>query len=191
MAIDMRNRLWKLFLVFAKIGAFTFGGGYAMIPLIQKEIVENQKWATDEEVLDMFAIAESTPGVISVNTATFVGYKVAGFWGAVVATLSVIAPAFFIISVISLFFAQFVALKWVAYAFEGIRVAVVVLIINAAFKLGKVNEKSAFNIVMTCIAFAIAAFTPVNVIFVLLGAMAVGIGKDLIAAQKQKKEGTR
>lgn len=184
----MWNRIFKLFTVFFKLGAFTFGGGYAMIPLIHKEIVEKQEWATDEEVLDMFAIAESTPGVIAVNTATFVGYKVAGFWGALVSTVSVVIPSFIIISLISLFFEQFLALKWVAYAFEGVRVAVVVLIINAALKLGKVNEKNLFNIMMIILAFVLAAFTPINVIFVLLGAMVVGIVANLISKNRKKGE---
>ncbi len=184
----MWNRIRKLAIVFLKLGAFTFGGGYAMIPLIHKEVVEKQNWATEEEVLDMFAIAESTPGVIAVNTATFVGYKVAGFWGALVSTISVMIPSFAIISVISLFFEQFLALEWVSYAFEGIRVAVVVLIINAAIKLGKVNKKTLFNFILMGIAFVLAAFTPINVVFVLLGAMLVGILADVIAKRRQNKQ---
>lgn len=183
------ERIWKLFTVFFKLGAFTFGGGYAMIPLIHKEIVEKRHWATDEEVLDMFAIAESTPGVIAVNTATFVGYKVAGFWGALVSTVSVVIPSFIIISIIALFFEQFVALKWVSYAFDGISAAVVVLIINAAIKLGKVNKKNLFNLVLTVLAFVLAAFTPINVIFVLLGAMLVGIIADLITRKRNNNKG--
>jgi len=184
----MWKRVLKLCAVFLKLGAFTFGGGYAMIPLIQKEIVENKKWATDEEILDIFAISESTPGPIAVNAATFIVYKVAGFWGAIASTVSVVLPSFVIISVISLFFEQFLALKWVGYAFEGIRVAVVVLIINAALKLGKVNEKNLFNFIMTGLAFVLAAFTPINVVFVLLGAMVVGILSDLIAKKRKKGE---
>jgi len=185
----MLQKLWKLFLVFAKIGAFTFGGGYAMIPLIQKEIVEKQHWATDEEVLDM--LAESTPGVIAVNTATFAGYKVAGVWGALVATIAIAAPAFIIISVISVFFAQFLALKWVGYAFSGIRVAVVVLIMNAGIKLGKVNQKNIFNIFLTVIAALLSALTSVNVIFILIGAMMIGIIYSLFSQKKKSVEETK
>lgn len=185
----MEHKLWKLFLTFLKLGAFTFGGGYAMIPLIQKEMVEKQKWITDEEMLDMFAIAESTPGVIAVNTATFVGYKIGGVLGSIIATVAITAPAFVIISVISLFFTQFLAFKWVAYAFSGIRVAVVVLIINAALKLGKVVPRTAFNLVMFGIAAALAIFTSINVIFILLGAMAVGIIFNLIANRSRLKGG--
>ncbi|MDD6236474.1 MAG: chromate transporter [Clostridiales bacterium] len=190
MIITVLQKLWKIFLVFAKIGAFTFGGGYAMIPLIQKEIVEKQHWATDEEVLDMFAIAESTPGVIAVNTATFSGYKVAGVWGALVATVAIAAPAFLIISVISVFFTQFLALEWVGYAFSGIRVAVVVLMINAGIKLGKVNQKNVFNILLTVIAALLSAFTSVNVIFILIGAMLIGIICSLFSQKKKSSEGT-
>lgn len=186
----MLQKLWKIFLVFAKIGAFTFGGGYAMIPLIQKEIVEKQHWATDEEVLDMFAIAESTPGVIAVNTATFSGYKVAGVWGALVATVAIAAPAFLIISVISVFFTQFLALEWVGYAFAGIRVAVVVLIINAGIKLGKVNQKNVFNILLTVVAALLSALTSVNVIFILIGAMLIGIVCSLFSQKKKSSEET-
>lgn len=183
----MKEKLWKLFLVFIKIGAFTFGGGYAMIPLIQKEIVENQKWATDEEVLDMFAIAESTPGVIAVNTATFVGYKVAGVLGSVIATISIVTPAFLIISVISLFLEQFLAFRWVAYAFSGIRVAVIVLIINAAIKLGKLVPKNILNLSILVMIALLSIFTPINVIFLLLSAMAVGIIANVITDRKNKK----
>lgn len=185
----MEHKLLKLFLTFLKLGAFTFGGGYAMIPLIQKEMVEKQKWITDEEMLDMFAIAESTPGVIAVNTATFVGYKVGGVLGSILATVAITTPAFVIISVISLFFTRFLALKWVSYAFSGIRVAVVVLIINAAFKLGKVVPRTAFNIVLFGIAAALAIFTSINVIFILLGAMALGIIFDLITNRDKLKGG--
>ncbi len=185
----MNNKLFKLFLTFLKLGAFTFGGGYAMIPLIQKEMVEKHKWITDEEMLDMFAIAESTPGVIAVNTATFVGYKVGGILGALLATIAITTPAFLIISVISLIFTQFLALEWVSYAFSGIRVAVVVLIINAALKLGKVVPRTLFNIVLFGIAAALAIFTSINVVFILLGAMVVGIIANLITNRSKLKGG--
>ena len=95
------KKIFQLFLVFLKIGAFTFGGGYAMIPIIQKEIVENKKWITDDDILEIIAIAESTPGPIAINSATFVGYRVAGFFGAMLATLGVVLPSFVIILLIS------------------------------------------------------------------------------------------
>ena len=137
------------------------------------------------------AIAESTPGVIAVNTATFAGYKVAGVWGSLVATIAIAAPAFIIISVISVFFAQFLALKWVGYAFSGIRVAVVVLIINAGIKLGKVNQKNIFNILLTIAAALLSALTSVNVIFILIGAMMIGIIYSLFSQKKKSAEETK
>jgi len=169
------NKIKKLFLVFLRIGAFTFGGGYAMIPLIHAEIVENKKWITDEEMVDMFAIAESTPGVIAVNTATFVGYKIAGFWGSFFATLGVVLPSFFIIILISLFYQQFSSLKIMGYIFSGIRAGVVILIISAAAKLFKVCKKDAFNFIIIIAVFLLSAFLDINAVYLLLGALIIGI----------------
>ena len=110
-----------LFSTFFKIGAFTFGGGYAMIPLIQSDVVEKKGWINEEEMLDMIAIAESTPGVMAVNSATFVGYRIGGFWGSVCATIGVVIPSFFIILLITLFLDKFRSNPWVDAAFKGIR----------------------------------------------------------------------
>ena len=177
--------LWQrcrtLFLTFLKIGAFTFGGGYAMIPLIQRETVETHHWMTDQDILDMLAIAESTPGVIAVNSATFVGYRVAGFWGALCATVGVVLPSFLVILVLSMFLAQFKALKLVEYAFVGIRSGVIVLIISAVIKLSKQCPKNAFSYTITAAAFLLAAFLKVDVILIILCAAAVGIVYQLAA----------
>lgn len=169
------KKVWELFIIFFKIGAFTFGGGYAMLSIIHREIVENKQWINDDEMLDMIAISESTPGVISINTATFVGYKVAGFWGAFMATLGTALPAFVIIVLVTLFFIPYMSNPWVQYAFEGIRVGVIVLIFSAAVKLNKVNKKTAFNFTLTGVAFLLAAFTPINVILILIGGLICGI----------------
>ena len=118
-------KLLQLFLSFLKIGAFTFGGGYAMIAFLESEFVSRKKWLEKEEFLDMLGVAESTPGPIAVNTATYIGYKVAGVLGSLVSTLAVCLPAFVIIFVISLFFDKFLSLTYVGYAFRGIQVAVV------------------------------------------------------------------
>jgi len=115
------KKLLKLFWIFFKIGAFTFGGGYAMIPLIEREMVEKQKWLSDDEIIDMFAVAESIPGAIAINTSTFIGYKVAGYWGAIVAMFGVALPSFLIITIIAAVFSQFQDLPLVKAAFEGIR----------------------------------------------------------------------
>ena len=127
------NKKLELFLSFFKIGAFTFGGGYAMVPLIREEMVERKGWIKDEEMLDLLAIAESTPGVIAVNSATFVGYKVAGFWGSFFATLGVILPSFLLFFSCNLF-ENFLKIKEIANTFRGIRAGVTVLIFNAGLK---------------------------------------------------------
>ena len=129
--------LLDLFLTFAKIGAFTFGGGYAMISLIDKECVENKKWITSDELMEITVIAESTPGPIAINLATYAGYKMAGGMGAAVATLGMILPSFLIIWLISTFMENLLSIEAVAKAFKGIRIAVAVLIIKAALKIIK------------------------------------------------------
>ncbi len=131
------KKLIDLFLTFARIRGLTFGGGYAMLPIIQKEVVEKRKWATEEEIMDYYAIGQCTPGVIAVNTATFIGYKNKGLIGGIVATLGVVFPSLVIISIISMFISNFANLEIVKHAFAGIRVCVCVLIINAVIKLGK------------------------------------------------------
>ena len=139
----------SLFLAFFKIGAFTFGGGYAMIALLENEFVEKKKWITKNEFLDMVAIAESTPGPVAVNSATYIGYKIAGFKGAWQhLTLAVCIPSFAVIFCISLFFEQFLKLTYVSYAFRGIQVCVIYLILSAGLKMLKNIKKTAFNIVI-------------------------------------------
>lgn len=131
------KELLKLFLAFAKIGAVTFGGGYAMLPILERDIVAKYKWATSEELLDYFAIGQCTPGVIAVNTATFVGHKQKGILGGIFATLGVVFPSFVIISIIAAFVTNYADIPMVKYAFNGIRVCVCVLIFNAILKLAK------------------------------------------------------
>jgi len=129
--------LWDMFLTFARIGGLTFGGGYAMLPMLQREVVEKHHWATEEELADYYAIGQCTPGVIAVNTATFIGYRQAGIMGGIFATLGVVFPSLVIITVIAAFLTNFADLKVIQYAFEGIRVCVCVLIFNAVQKLWK------------------------------------------------------
>ena len=147
-------KLLSLFLSFLKIGAFTFGGGYAMIALLESEFVSRKKWLEKEEFLDMLGVAESTPGPIAVNTATYIGYKVAGVLGAILSTLAVCLPAFTIIFVISLFFDRFLELTYVGYAFRGIQVAVVYLIASAGIKVIKGLKKNTFSIILAVLVFA-------------------------------------
>lgn len=131
------NLYLQLILTFVKIGAFTFGGGYAMLPILQREIVEKHGWATDEELTDYFAIGQCTPGVIAVNTATFIGYKTKGIPGGIVATLALVFPSLVIISIIAAFLKNFAEFAVVQHAFGGIRACVCVLIFNSVMKLRK------------------------------------------------------
>lgn len=135
--MESRNLYWTLFRTFFKIGAFTLGGGYAMIPIIQAEIVEKYKWIKQDEFLDLIAIAQSCPGVFAANIATFIGYKIKGNKGAVCTTLGAVLPSFLIILVIAMFLQQFIHIRWVAAMFNGIRPAVVALIAAPTFNLGK------------------------------------------------------
>lgn len=140
--------LWTMFWAFARIGGLTFGGGYAMLPMLQKEVVEKHGWATEEELMDYYAIGQCTPGVIAVNTATFVGQKARGLAGAIFATLGVVFPSVVIITLIAAFLSNFAHLAVVQNAFAGVRVCVCVLIFNAVVKLWKksVVDKAALVI---------------------------------------------
>ena len=135
------NIFLDLFITFAKIGLFTFGGGYAMIPLIENQCVEIKHWITNDEMMNMTVIAESTPGPIAINCATFTGYKKAGFVGALLATLGVVLPSFVIIFIISIYLDEFLKFNIVANAFKGIKIAVGILILNAAITMFKKMNK--------------------------------------------------
>lgn len=168
--------LWELFAAFFRIGAFTFGGGYAMLSLIQREVVETKKWATDEEVLDYYAVAQCTPGVIAVNTATFVGYKQKGILGAVCATLGVVLPSFIIITLIATLIQNFMQYTIVQHIFGGIRVAVAVLIINAVITMGKKAITDKLCALLAVLSFVISViFKSISPVFIVLAAALVGI----------------
>ncbi len=169
------NKQLMLFITFLKIGAFTFGGGYAMIPLIQKEIVENKKWLTDYEILEVIAISESTPGPIAINAATFVGYKVCGFWGALFSTFGVVLPSFLIIAGISLILQQFKNFRAVRYAFFGIRAGVLALIVKALWSMYKQCPKNIVSYIVMTAAFILVAAANVNVLFVIIGCAVFGL----------------
>lgn len=166
----MKNKKFKtlltLFLTFFKVGAFTFGGGYGMIALLESELVAKKKWIDEDEFLDIVAVAESTPGPIAVNAATYIGSKIAGLLGSAVATVAICLPSFVIIYVISLFLDRFLEFEFVRYAFEGIRVCVVWLIFSAGLKLLKGMKKNAFNIAVTVsVAAVMLAFSLFSVSF--------------------------
>jgi chromate transporter len=173
------KELWELFFVFCRIGGFTFGGGYAMLPIIQREIVEKRKWATDEEVIDYYAIGQCTPGIIAVNTATFIGYKNKGILGAIFATMGMVFPSLVIITIIASSFMHFQDNPIVQYAFSGVRVAVVVLVINAVIKMWKASVKDWIGIVIFSFTFLVVAFAKISPIIVILVSAVLGIALNL------------
>jgi len=169
------SALWSLFTSFFRIGAFTFGGGYAMLPMIEKEIVDRRQWCTEEEIMDYFAVSQCTPGVIAVNSATFIGYKVGGVLGAVIATLGVICPSIAIILGIAAVLQNFARLEVVQHAFAGIRVAVAALIAGAIVKLWKSGVKDGFGLGIFCVTLVVMLFLNPSPVFVVVLSALAGI----------------
>ena len=185
---DNKVSLWALFITFFKTGLFTFGGGYAMIAILEEELVEKRGWITSQDMLDMLVIAESTPGVIAVNTATSVGYRVRKIWGAIIATLGVVLPSFLIITALSFFIAAFEKNRWYQAAFTGIQACVTVLVVNAFIKMAKQVEWGWFSGIMMPAAFAVALFTNFDVIYIILIGGVLGIVYTLIVDSVKKKK---
>lgn len=181
------KRCWVLFVTFFKIGAFTFGGGYAMIPLIQKEVVESKGWMNDSDILDIIAIAESTPGPIAINSATFVGYKVAGVLGSACATFGVVLPSFVVISLISLVLRQFSEFEAVKFAFRGIRAGVLALIFKALVSMYKQCPKYLYSYVLMALALICSAIFNINAIYIIIGCGIFGLICSLIADRRAKR----
>ena len=184
--------LWLLFINMLKIGLFTFGGGYAMIHLLENEFVSKKKWIEDDEFMDLVAIAESTPGPIAINCSTYIGYKKERILGAVLATLGMCIPSFTIIFFISLFFNQFLSIGWVASAFKGIQVCVVFLILSAGVKMLKKMKKKPFNLIvlsvtfLCMVAFGVFAVSFSSIFYILISGF-VGLLIYLIGYFKSKK----
>ena len=186
----MKNKwktLWQVFATFFKIGAFTFGGGYAMIPLIQRETVENHKWVTEEDILEIIAIAESTPGPIAINSATFVGYRTCGVLGSVAATLGVVLPSFVLIFAISFVLRQFQELKAVQYAFHGIRAGVMALLCKALWGMYKKNQKNWASYLVMAGSFLLTGILDVSVLPVLAGCAVFGLVTAKMMERKVQK----
>ena len=186
----------KLMLIMMKTGAFTFGGGYAMISLLYSEFVERQMFLSHGEFMDVVAIAESTPGPIAINISTYIGYKRAGFLGSILSTLGMCLPSFIIIYVISLFFNDFLSIPWVASAFRGIQICVIYLILSAGIKMIRQLKKSAFNIVIliaTASLMVIFSIFSVNfsAIFFILISGGLGLLFFLIKFFKEKSKGEK
>lgn len=167
--------LLDLFLTFFKIGLFTFGGGYAMLPLLQREVVEKKGWATEEELLDYYAVGQCTPGIIAVNTATFVGYRHKGVFGGVMTTLGVVCPSIIIITVIAAVLTNFAHLPAVINAFAGIRICVCVLILNAVVKLWKKAVVDKWTLAIFLVVFLLSAVTGLNPVWFVLSSALAGI----------------
>ena len=167
--------LWQIFMTFFKIGAFTFGGGYAMIPLIQAEAAEKRGWVSDEDILEIVAIAESTPGPIAINAATFVGYRACGVMGSICATLGVVLPSFLIILAISFVLREFQENRYVRFAFRGIRAGVLALIVKAMWGMYQKCKKNAASYLVMAAAFILVGLAKVSALPVLAGCAVFGI----------------
>ena len=184
------NKFKKALLVFwsfFKIGLFTFGGGYAMISVISAELVERRKWITQEDMTDMLIISEMTPGAIAVNSATFVGYRVAGVLGGIRGTLGVVLPSLIIITVLSFFVHYLEEVAWLAAAFKGIQAVVVVLIVNAMVKFFKQLDKNWQSYLIAAAALIVTLLTDFNVIFLILAGGIYGIVYTLARDARKKK----
>ncbi len=169
------NIYWDLFWTLAKVGVMTFGGGYAMLPVLERELVDRKQWLTGQQLMDCYAIGQCTPGVIAVNTATFVGYRLKGLRGAVCSTLGVVFPSIVIITVIAAFIQQFSHLEAVQHAFAGIRVAVCALVLHTVIKLIKSHIKDPFSIAVLAAGFVVVAFFGVSPVIVVVAAAVCGL----------------
>ena len=169
------KELWNLFSAFFRIGICTFGGGYAMLPMLEREIVNKHSWATMEELLDYFAIGQCTPGIIAVNTATFVGYKRRGVSGGVAATLGVVAPSIVIITLIATVLTNLMEYEVVGYAFAGIRIAVCAMILKTVVQLAKSSAKKPWQMVLAVAAFVVSALLGVNTVVVVGTVLAAAV----------------
>ncbi len=187
------KELWRLFFAFFRIGALTFGGGLAMLPMLEREVVQKNKWATMDEITDYFAIGQCTPGIIAVNTATFVGYKQKRVIGGIVATLGVIAPSLIIISALAGIIDVFDENVYVKHAFSGIAVAVCALMVQALLKLFKSGVKDAFQLCVTIVAFILAYFLGISSIPIIIasGVVACVFKNRQNIAKSLRKDGKK
>ena len=181
--------LWDLYFTFAKIGACTFGGGYAMLPILQREIVEKKHWATDADLTDYFAIGQCTPGVIAVNTATFIGYRYKGLAGGILATLGVISPSIIIISVIAACLSNFADIPAVQHALRGVNACVVALIASSVIKLGKSTIIDALTVAIFLVVLALAFFVGISPAILIVCAGVLGYAWRRIRGLEKNEKG--
>lgn len=180
------NLYLELFLTFAKVGVCTFGGGYAMLPILQREIVEKRGWATDEELTDYFAIGQCTPGVIAVNTATFIGHKLKGIPGGILTSLGVVFPSLIIITVIAAFLKNFAEFAVVQHALAGVNAAVVALIFSSVIKLGKSTLKDALSVIIFLAVLVLAFVVGLSPVLLIVAAGVVGyVARRMVKLEKE------
>ena len=185
---EKKTSLWSLFITFAKVGVMTFGGGYAMLPILEREVVTNRGWATSEEMLDYYAIGQCTPGVIAVNTATFIGHKERGTIGAIIATLGVIFPSLLIILSLASVLQLFQDNVYVQKAFGGIRIAVCALIASTVIKLAKKTIRSIIAAIITIASFCLEIFLGVSPIIIVASVIVFGLIMYFATWKKKEEE---
>ena len=180
--------LGQLFWSFFKIGGLTFGGGLTMLPMLERELVDKRNWVTEEELLDCYAIGQCTPGIIAVNTATFVGYKREKVAGGIIATLGMVCPSILIITVVALFLRNFIDSVWFGHAIMGVRGVVCALLVNTVINLGKKSLKSIFAWIVCAVVFVLAFFTKLPTVIIVILAAVSGIVMMLIKTKKDKSK---
>ncbi len=180
------KELWLLFITFARIGGFTFGGGYAMLPILQREVVSKYNWVTSEELMDYYAIGQCTPGIIAINTATFIGHKKKGLIGGIFATLGMVAPSLVMITIISAFLDRFLEYQIVSSALAGIQLCVCALVLQAVFTLGAKSVKDKLSIAIFALTLAVSLFTPISAAIIVIVIGSVGAIYSLISGVKKK-----
>lgn len=169
------NIYLELYLTFFKIGLFTFGGGYAMLPLLERELVDKREWVSKDEILDYYAIGQATPGIISINTSTFCGYKKAGNLGGIIASLGFLTPSLIIITIIANFLTAFSHLAIIQYAFAGVRVAVCALVLNTVINLVKKNADTTIKFIVFALTFVAIAFLNISPVIMVIAVGVFGI----------------
>lgn len=185
---EKRTSLWTLFITFAKVGVMTFGGGYAMLPILEREVVTNRGWATSEQMLDYYAIGQCTPGIIAVNVATFTGFKERGFLGAVAAILGILFPSVVIITSLASVLQLFQDNVYVQKAFGGIRIAVCALIASTVINLAKKTIKSIVAAIITIVAFCLEILLGVSPVIIVAITIAFGLIMYFVTREKKKEE---
>lgn len=179
------KELFRLFYTFAKIGSMTFGGGYAMLPILQREIVDKNHWCTEDDLMDYFAIGQCTPGIIAVNTATFIGYRLRGIIGGIFATIGLVFPSIVIITIIAAFIRGFADLEVVVHALNGIKICVCALILDATIKLGKKSIIDGYCLAVFLLVFFISLLTDISTILLIIAAGLAGIVVNMIRNRKE------